>query len=309
MPDTVWFYQSIEKSLEKFSRDFFVGSKTIFLLPDSKLDYNSDGFGFAVRKITEKLKEFGQQVIAFPVELEGFESFNRQSTRFVFIQQPPLKVKNKNWLGRFSDDEVIPVVRKVGLPEQLTECDNIVCFGLLGRSARFGISGLMSLASALLPTVTLAQIYMENVNGFMHRAYTEILASQIVPKNRFNLLAEDKGFFCGKDMVAVEAAAMKAHGVPIKSDKLIKESVRADFGDQLLLQTYLEGMPANACKMSASKTNFQPKIDDKKCNFCLKCLDICPNGSILAQGKKINISKDCVRCGSCVDECPESALS
>jgi Pyruvate/2-oxoacid:ferredoxin oxidoreductase delta subunit len=308
MPDTVWFHQSIEKSLGNLSRDFFVGSKTILLLPDSKLVRNSDSFISSAQKVAKKLQEFAQQVSVYPLALDGFESFNRQSTRFIFIQQPPLKVKSKNWLGRFADDEVIPVVRKIGTPEQFAECENLVCFGLLGQSARFAVSGLMSLASVLLPTATLAQIYMENVNGFMHRAYSEILASQIVPKNRFNFLADDKGFFSGKDIVAVEAAALKIHGAAVKDDKLIKESVRVNFGDQLLLQTFLEGMPTNSSKMLASKTNFQPKVDDKKCNFCLKCLDVCPNGSILVQGKKIKISNDCVRCGACVDECPESAL-
>ncbi len=51
------------------------------------------------------------------------------------------------------------------------------------------------------------------------------------------------------------------------------------------------------------------KVDNKKCNGCGSCKDICPVNAITIENGKAAVSDDCIECGACVSQCPQEALS
>ena len=51
------------------------------------------------------------------------------------------------------------------------------------------------------------------------------------------------------------------------------------------------------------------KVDQKKCNGCGTCKDICPVNAIKIENERAVISDDCVECGACVNQCPNEAIS
>jgi MinD superfamily P-loop ATPase len=53
-----------------------------------------------------------------------------------------------------------------------------------------------------------------------------------------------------------------------------------------------------------------PLIDDQKCTYCKKCMEICRFGAIAVMGKKvITFPQLCHSCGGCLAVCPENAVS
>ncbi|WP_417908860.1 4Fe-4S binding protein [Candidatus Electronema sp. PJ] len=53
------------------------------------------------------------------------------------------------------------------------------------------------------------------------------------------------------------------------------------------------------------------KIDRKKCNNCLECIEVCPAGVLeLVDGRPFHIyTEHCKECGTCLNMCPEDAIS
>ena len=51
------------------------------------------------------------------------------------------------------------------------------------------------------------------------------------------------------------------------------------------------------------------KVDLEKCKGCGFCVEVCPLGVIVAEGRKIRLSEGCVDCKSCAKVCPEGALT
>ena len=52
-----------------------------------------------------------------------------------------------------------------------------------------------------------------------------------------------------------------------------------------------------------------PVIDEEKCNMCLICWSVCPEGIIYKKGDKLYIDLDyCKGCGICAYECPRKAI-
>ena len=51
-------------------------------------------------------------------------------------------------------------------------------------------------------------------------------------------------------------------------------------------------------------------IEPEKCTACETCVEECPMGAIIedGKGKYIIISDLCTDCGSCADVCPEEAI-
>jgi len=61
--------------------------------------------------------------------------------------------------------------------------------------------------------------------------------------------------------------------------------------------------------LTGSWTIYEAVVDPGKCNFCLLCYTLCPEGSILKNGKEIKIDKDyCKGCGICEKVCPLKAI-
>ncbi len=53
-----------------------------------------------------------------------------------------------------------------------------------------------------------------------------------------------------------------------------------------------------------------PKIDDTRCTYCKKCMEICRFGAIAVVGKKVvTFPELCHSCGGCTVVCPEDAIS
>ncbi|GAH09993.1 unnamed protein product [marine sediment metagenome] len=53
-----------------------------------------------------------------------------------------------------------------------------------------------------------------------------------------------------------------------------------------------------------------PKIDDKKCNYCGKCAEVCVfNAIAVAKNKVLVFPGLCHGCGACTLFCPEKAIS
>jgi len=52
------------------------------------------------------------------------------------------------------------------------------------------------------------------------------------------------------------------------------------------------------------------KIDQKKCNLCKKCINVCPMNALKKSGNKIKVDFDhCTKCSLCIINCPEDAIS
>jgi len=52
-----------------------------------------------------------------------------------------------------------------------------------------------------------------------------------------------------------------------------------------------------------------PEVDEDKCTYCKKCMDICRFGAIAVVGKKvITFPELCHSCGGCMAVCPEDAI-
>lgn len=54
-----------------------------------------------------------------------------------------------------------------------------------------------------------------------------------------------------------------------------------------------------------------PKIDEKKCEGCGNCVNLCPGDVFEMQDEKAVIVRedDCLDCGSCAEECPSQAIN
>lgn len=54
---------------------------------------------------------------------------------------------------------------------------------------------------------------------------------------------------------------------------------------------------------------FRPILDIDVCNGCGICYMLCPDSSIIREGKKYRIDYDyCKGCGICAEECPKEAI-
>lgn len=54
---------------------------------------------------------------------------------------------------------------------------------------------------------------------------------------------------------------------------------------------------------------FRPVIDKEKCNECLRCYLICPDGTIYRTEGKVDVDYDfCKGCGVCAYECKADAI-
>jgi len=62
--------------------------------------------------------------------------------------------------------------------------------------------------------------------------------------------------------------------------------------------------------ITSSWTTDKAIIDQEKCNSCLFCYVLCPEGCILREGEKLKIEEDyCKGCGICAKVCPLKAIS
>jgi NAD-dependent dihydropyrimidine dehydrogenase PreA subunit len=309
MLPTVKTHKILEKSLENLSGDFFVsGGKTLLVIPEfaHQLD---DGFVKLVNAVAKKLIALSQTVTIAGAGSWDWPTVNRRNARYDHFDAASVKIKSKDWFGRFRDDVAESVIKKFGLVSDVTDCDKIVFAGKLLPSTRFGINGLLSLVTGLLPTVTLANIYMQNVNGKMGRAILEIAVQKILPKTVFSFLQMQSGVISGNDIVAVESTALKTSNLPFQASKFTREAIRLNLGDVMLLGTDVKGDKLSNHPIMPGRKNSIPQIDMAKCNLCLDCSDVCPNGSIEQNGNIIQIQKSmCARCGACVDCCGQHAL-
>lgn len=86
----------------------------------------------------------------------------------------------------------------------------------------------------------------------------------------------------------------------LKTSNNIKNFAELDIQGELPLIAKI--LPRNSAKMFAEK----PKIDNKKCNRCGICINICPVGAIDKKELKID-DNICLRCFACVKKCPKES--
>jgi ferredoxin len=69
----------------------------------------------------------------------------------------------------------------------------------------------------------------------------------------------------------------------------------------------LRAMKVNGVRMLAP-SGYVAELDEKKCNDCGKCADVCPFGAISFTDKKLGFDFDkCMGCGVCVGQCEQEA--
>ncbi len=51
------------------------------------------------------------------------------------------------------------------------------------------------------------------------------------------------------------------------------------------------------------------KVDLEKCNGCAKCVEVCPNGSVVIENEKAKVTEECIDCGACSCDCPSQAIT
>lgn len=310
MPDTIWCYDQKEKSLDVMSRDFFAsGKKTLVLLPLQEKVFNND-FHRYVSFFLENLAKIGQQITVIGAgRWQSVDQVFKSTGSYTFEAMPSFKVKRKDFMGRYTiSEDALPTLEKAGMISNLLDCDNVVLIGCLHGSSRFGTTAVMSLVENVLPTFTLAQAYMLNQNDLMCRAFGEIIHSKLYPKVGLSVVYNEKGVTLGKDMVAVESAALYNSGLNIRSSRLLLESARLGFGDIFFSSSNIVGSYQGARPGQMPRTGSIPKWIRQNCNFCMECINICPNGSILKNGDVLTFTRNCVRCGTCADLCNQSAL-
>jgi Pyruvate/2-oxoacid:ferredoxin oxidoreductase delta subunit len=310
VPDTIWSYEQKEKSLDIISRDFFAsGTKTLVLTPMQDKEMNKDFYNF-ISLILNHLTRIGQKVTIIGAGFwDSFNQVSKVNGMFVFETMPSFKAKRKDFLGRFSIlDEAPPLLEKVGLLNDLCDCDNVVVIGNVRNSSRFGITALLSLVENILPTFTLTQSYMLNQNGLMQKALGEIIFAKLYPKVALSIVWNENGVVFGRDMVAVESVSINTTGLNIRNDKLLLESARLDIGDIFFSSSSIEGQFSGVKPVKSTRFNVKPRWLMQKCNLCLNCIDVCPNGSIYKKADHLAINSNCVRCGACIDECNMDAL-
>ena len=71
-------------------------------------------------------------------------------------------------------------------------------------------------------------------------------------------------------------------------------------------------VPAMPISLPASAPFGNIKLDESKCTLCLACVSVCPEGALLDNQDKPQVSfleQSCVQCGLCRVTCPEGAIS
>lgn len=310
MSDTIWCFEQKEKSLECISRDFFAsGTKTLVLVPQQEKLLKNEGFVAYVEQVLQTLQQLGQEITVIGAGSWSCATATRNNSQFVFENMPMFQARRRNLIGKLSTQEdVLPVLPKVGLCDRFVECDNVVLVSCLHQSSRFDINGLMSLVENILPTYSLSQAYMQNQNGAMIRSLTEIVAAKIFPKVALSILWNENGVVLGRDMVAVESVALRNAGMNLRDDRLILESVKLDLGDILIQRSFVSGGFVGRKPAKHSRINSKPIWKKELCNLCLDCLDSCPNGALTKKDRIVAIGSNCVRCGACIDFCNHEAL-
>ena len=56
---------------------------------------------------------------------------------------------------------------------------------------------------------------------------------------------------------------------------------------------------------------FMPRIDNKKCDRCDECLDVCPTEVFDKENDETIVANpaDCLGCESCIAVCPQEAIT
>jgi pyruvate ferredoxin oxidoreductase delta subunit len=60
---------------------------------------------------------------------------------------------------------------------------------------------------------------------------------------------------------------------------------------------------------NAGWRTFRPVVDQEKCNGCLRCYIVCPDGVIYRENEEMRVDYDfCKGCGVCAYECKVDAI-
>lgn len=54
--------------------------------------------------------------------------------------------------------------------------------------------------------------------------------------------------------------------------------------------------------------SMQPRFDAERCNSCMLCWLLCPEGCVSSTEKPLRDLKYCKGCGICAEECPVGAI-
>jgi 2-oxoacid:acceptor oxidoreductase gamma subunit (pyruvate/2-ketoisovalerate family)/2-oxoacid:acceptor oxidoreductase delta subunit (pyruvate/2-ketoisovalerate family) len=106
---------------------------------------------------------------------------------------------------------------------------------------------------------------------------------------------------------AVDATSMGFSSVETKAQE--KKSLEAS-GSEIEIGGTYKADGSSRQNITSSWTTQKAIIDQDKCNFCLFCYTLCPEGCILREEKELKIEYDyCKGCGICEKVCPPKAIS
>jgi len=94
--------------------------------------------------------------------------------------------------------------------------------------------------------------------------------------------------------------------IDIRGEKISNAQVK-DF--KLPQSALLEGIRFPLIGLVRQLFTSMPFSNPKKCSRCKDCVDICPTGSAVLRGKRIEVDySTCIRCFCCQEICPEGAI-
>lgn len=105
-----------------------------------------------------------------------------------------------------------------------------------------------------------------------------------------------------------------AEGRPDSADLSAAAAFGRKIGNKIKNVTAAADLPVLAVpgnvpyKEAAGSLPFTPKVDEAQCTLCGVCIETCPSGAIVIDGRLSMDVDSCIFCCACIKNCPENAV-